>query len=167
MTYCMLTVKLPGWQILRFADVGCCSSIFFCCSVTSSAWMVSVSRQYLPCGEGITCCYDNGYYPMAFYSGREITSANWWKIHLWWNLSQIACQMMLCPQILWRKLSRIATKPRNLRNFCPQKFPLHKLCWKQRGSVCWHIVHLGKHGNYNYFNQISKVLRTPSTWNMC
>ena len=42
----------------------------------------------------------------------------------------LSCQRMPCPQILWRKLSRIATKMWNLWKFSPSKVSHYKVFWK-------------------------------------
>ena len=53
------------------------------------------------------------------------------------DCSLLPCQRMPCPQILWRELSQIATKPRNSRKFSPSKVFRYTVCICQWPSN-WH-----------------------------
>ena len=59
---------------------------------------------------------------------KTFEGINFWKYNFWRTLSWItsfAAPKDATAQILWRKLSRIATKPRNSQKFLPQSFPLY------------------------------------------
>ena len=65
------------------------------------------------------------YIPYSGKFSRKKTFTNWWKIWFLWrklaDCSLVPCRRAPCPQILWRKLSQIATKLRNSRKFSPSK----------------------------------------------
>ena len=66
--------------------------------------------------------------PFTIYSMkllREKTFRSWWQTNCKKKLLRIArwwWQKLPCPQILQRKVSRIATKPQNLQKFFPLQF---------------------------------------------